>query len=57
VRGRTRWQTLPATVTITAAKGRNGRRLSAHVALAPGRYRLTLTPARGAARTLTFTIG
>ncbi|HEY3960713.1 MAG TPA: S53 family peptidase [Solirubrobacteraceae bacterium] len=57
VHGRVRWQTLPDTVTITAAKGRDGGRLSAHAALARGRYRLTLTPARGVARALTFAIG
>jgi hypothetical protein len=57
VHGRMRWQTLPATITIVAAKGRDGGRLSAHVALAPGRYRLMLTPARGVARPLTFSIG
>jgi hypothetical protein len=57
VRGRTRWQTLPDTITIAAAQGRDGGRLSAHVALAPGRYRLTLTPAHGVARTLVFSIG
>jgi hypothetical protein len=57
VRGRTRWQTLPDTLTITAAKGRDGGRLSGRGALAPGRYRLTLTPARGAPRALTFQIG
>jgi hypothetical protein len=56
VRGRTRWQTLPDTIAIAAAKGRDGGRLSGHGALAPGRYRLTLTPARGIARTLTFQV-
>jgi hypothetical protein len=57
VHGRLRWQTLRATITIVAAKGRDGGRLSARVALASGRYRLTLTPARGVARALTFSIG
>jgi hypothetical protein len=57
VHGRTRWQTLPDTLTIAAAKGRDGGRLNAHGALAPGRYRLALTPARGVERTLTFQIG
>ena len=54
---RTRWQTLPDSVTIAAAPGRNNARLSAHGTLAPGRYRLTLTPAHGIARALTFLIG
>jgi hypothetical protein len=56
VHGRTHWQTLPYTFTIAAAKGHNSGRLNGRSALAPGRYRLTLTPARGLARTLTFTI-
>jgi hypothetical protein len=56
VHGRTGWQTLPYTLTIAAKKGRDSGRLNGHGALAPGRYRLTLTPARGIARTLTFTI-
>jgi hypothetical protein len=57
VHGRIRWQTLRGAVTIAAAKGRNSWRLSARVALARGRYRLTLTPARGLARALVFSIG
>ena len=56
VHGHARWQTLPHTLTITAAKGHDSAHLSAHARLAPGRYRLTLTPAGGAARTLTFMI-
>ena len=56
VHGRTHWQTLPYTFTIAAAKGHDSGRLNGRSALAPGRYRLTLTPARGLARTLTFTI-
>jgi hypothetical protein len=57
VHGRIRWQTLPDTVTITAAKGRDSGHLSTHVTLARGRYRLTLAPARGLARALFFSIG
>jgi hypothetical protein len=57
VHGRTRWQTLTYTLTIAAAKGRGSGRLNGRSALAPGRYRLTLAPARGVARTLTFAIG
>jgi hypothetical protein len=56
-RGHKRWQTLPYSLTIAGARGRDSARLSAHHALAPGRYRLTLTPVRGVARTLTFTAG
>jgi hypothetical protein len=55
--GHTHWRTLPDTLTITAAKGRNHRRLTGHNALAPGRYRLTLMPAHGDARSLVFQIG
>jgi hypothetical protein len=57
VHGRIRWQALPGTVTIAAAKGHNNWRLGTHVALAQGRYRLTLAPADGLAQTLTFAIG
>ena len=55
--GRTRWQTLPVTLTIAGARGRDRARLSGHGRLAPGRYRLTLRPAHGTARTLTFSSG
>ena len=55
--GRKHWQTLPYSLTIVAAKGRDSAHLNAHGKLAPGRYRLTLTPAHGTARTLTFQIG
>jgi hypothetical protein len=55
--GRKRWQTLPASRTIAAVSGRNGAHLSAHGTLAPGRYRLTLTPVGGVGRGLTFSIG
>ncbi len=55
--GRRRWQTLPDTRMIAAVTGRNGARLSARGSLAPGRYRLTLTPVGGVGRALTFSIG
>lgn len=55
--GHKRWQTLPCTLTVTAAKGRNRDHLSARGRLTPGRYRLTLTPAHGDAQTLTFPAG
>ena len=56
-RGHTRWRVLPASLTIAANVGRNSHRLGARNALAPGRYRLTLTPAHGAARSIVFQIG
>jgi hypothetical protein len=56
--GHKHWQTLAYyTFTIAAAKGRDSAHLRAHGTLAPGRYRLTLTPAGGRARTLTFQVG
>jgi len=46
VRGRVgwRWQVLRDSITIPARKGRNRAHLQARGRLAPGRYRLTLTP-------------
>ena len=55
--GRARWQTLPFSRTLTGHAGRNSSRLSATGTLAPGRYRLTLTPVGGAGRALTFFVG
>jgi len=52
--GRRRWQTLPYSLTIAATRGRNRRRLSGRNPLTPGRYRLTLTPQHGGARSITF---
>jgi Subtilase family len=57
VHGRTRWQTLPVSLTLNAAAGRNGARLNAHGKLAPGRYRLTLAPTPGVPRSLAFRVG
>ncbi len=57
IHGRARWQLLPDSLTIAATRGRNGHRLGGHNTLAPGRYRLMLTPVHGAARSLTFLIG
>ena len=57
VHGRPQWKTISAPVTILAAGGRQSRRLSGRGALAAGRYRLTLTPARGASRSIVFQIG
>jgi hypothetical protein len=56
VRGRNRWVPVPGALTFSAAKGRNRQRLSSPDALTPGRYRLTLAPQGGAARTLTFQV-
>jgi len=56
-RGGTRWQVLPDALTFAAVKGRNHRHLTNRDVLAPGRYRLTLTPVHGAARSLVFQIG
>jgi Subtilase family len=56
-RGRWRWQPLRACMLrIAAGKGHDGAHLRARRRLAPGRYRLTLTPAGGRARALTFEI-
>jgi hypothetical protein len=56
VRGRGRWQLLADTLTVAATPGRNSRRLHAHNTLGAGRYRLTLAPAHGIARSLTFRV-
>jgi hypothetical protein len=56
VHGHIRWQALPDSLTITGRPGRNSARLSAHGALAPGRYRLTLALALGAGRSLAFRV-
>jgi hypothetical protein len=57
VHGRDHWELVPGTLTFQATKGRDRRRLSNSDALTPGRYRLTLTPQGGPARTLTFQVG
>ncbi len=54
--GRDRWVPVPGALTFAAVKGRNHRHLTNRDALTPGRYRLTLAPQGGAARTLTFQI-
>jgi hypothetical protein len=56
VHGRNRWITVPGALTFSAAEGRNQRHLSSPDGLTPGRYRLTLAPQGGAARTLTFQV-
>ncbi len=56
VRGHNRWEPVPGALTFTARKGRNRRSLIGRSALTPGRYRLTLTPVHGIARTLVFQV-
>jgi hypothetical protein len=55
VHGHMRW-VITGSLTIAAAKGHNGRHLRGRHALTPGRYRLTLTPQHGSARSITFQI-
>jgi hypothetical protein len=57
VNRRARWQVLPYSLEITAAKGRNRAHLSSRGRLAPGVYELTLTPAGGVARSMTLRVG
>jgi hypothetical protein len=52
----TRWRTLHDSLTFAATRGVNRRRLHGSGALAPGIYRLTLTPVGGAARSLTLRV-
>jgi hypothetical protein len=54
--GRRRWQTLPYSLTSAATRGRNRRHLNSRNPLTPGRYRLTLTPQHGGARSITFQV-
>jgi hypothetical protein len=51
------WATLTHPLTIAAAVGRNGGRLGGHAALGSGTYRLTVSPADGAGRSIVFKIG
>lgn len=55
--GRTLWQALGKTITLSAKSGRNSGRLGGRATLKAGAYRLTLTPLHGAADTLPFTVG
>jgi hypothetical protein len=56
VHGHTRWAIMQGSLTIAAVRGRNRRHLRSRHTLAPGRYRLTLTPLHGTARSLVFQI-
>ena len=51
------WQAFGRTQEIQTTDGRNTQRLSGHSVLHAGAYRLTLTPAYGAARSIVFRIG
>jgi hypothetical protein len=52
----TRWRALPGSFAFNAVKGLNRRRLRGARDLAPGVYRLTLTPAGGTARSITIRV-
>ncbi len=52
-----RWDSAPGGFTLTAARGHNRAHLRGRGVLPAGRYRLTLTPAHGAARSLAFGLG
>ena len=54
--GGTHWRTLHSSLTFTATRGVNRRRLHGSGTLPPGIYRLTLTPASGTARSLTIRV-
>jgi Subtilase family len=54
VDGRLRWVSAPGTLALTAARGRDRDHLHGRGTLLAGYYRLTLTPAHGAARSLQF---
>jgi hypothetical protein len=54
VNGHNRWVSVPGALTFGATKGRNRRRLTNRDGLTSGRYRLTLAPQGGTARSLTF---
>jgi hypothetical protein len=54
--GRLRWIPEPDAFTLIAGKGGDRFRMKGRVALAAGRYRVTLTPTGGPARSLTFVL-
>jgi hypothetical protein len=57
VGGRLHWDSAPGGFTLTAARSHDRTHLRGPGTLPAGRYRLTLTPAHGAARSLTFRLG
>jgi hypothetical protein len=54
VRGRMQWRTISAPLSFSARGGSQTRRLSARTPLPRGRYRLTVAPEHGAARSIVF---
>jgi Subtilase family len=56
VHGHARWATAAGALTLTAPGGRDRSRLRGRATLAPGTYRLTLTPAHGRARSIVFVL-
>jgi hypothetical protein len=54
--GHPRWRAVAGPFSLFARTGRNTARLRGDAALAAGRYRLTLAPAGGAPRSLTFVV-
>jgi hypothetical protein len=57
VGGRWRWVTRRGGFTVAARRGRGRVRLRGNTTLPRGRYRVTLAPVHGAARSLTFVLG
>jgi hypothetical protein len=55
--GHGRWVTVPGAFTLAGGGVRGHGRLRGRGPLPPGRYRLTLTPAHGAGRSLVFAVG
>jgi hypothetical protein len=55
-RGHRRWKLLPDSLTILARGGHNSGNLRGRNTLAPGAYRLTLTPAHGTGQSILITI-
>jgi hypothetical protein len=55
-RGGEQWALMSGSVTFAATEGRNRRHLTSRNGLAPGSYRLTLTPQHGSARSITFRV-
>ncbi len=54
--GHTHWRRLPTSLTFAAIEGANRRRLHGSGVLAPGLYRLTLTPTHGIARSIAIRV-
>ncbi|MHB8233209.1 MAG: S53 family peptidase [Solirubrobacteraceae bacterium] len=56
VHGRMIWKAVAAPLTIAAGGGAQSRRLGGGATLPAGRYRLTLAPERGAAKSIVFLV-